>query len=212
MKFPSAHAGVKKIFLAALFELIATVLTIVSAVLIAINEKNFADGVLALGLAAGALALVAFIFQLIGLNQARRDDRSFGSALWVVFIAILATLVSIILSFFKGEWVAYVTGGLDAFVSACGTVVVIYIVTGIFTLANKLGEKGFADNGRALRVILTVLFIIAIVLRLLASFLRPNQDIITVMGYVSIGSAALQFIAEIWYFIYLARAPRKLSK
>lgn len=217
MRYPNARAGVKKIFIAELFELISAILVVVSAAILCLPEASNSGSTLAslagwLLIGAVAPAILAFIFQLIGLIQAKRDEGCFGNALVMVFMGIIALLIRFGFSFINAVWAIRTCSILTAFANACSVVVVLYILSGISNLADDLGEHSFANHGRMLRVILTILFLVSIVLDIISTFVRPNENASRVMGFVAVGAAVIDFIAEVWYFIYLARAPKKLSK
>ena len=211
MKYPHAHSGVKKIFVGALLELITSALMIAVTILL-IYFSNLGDLTVTLTLVASIISVVAFIFQLIGLFQARKDESSFSGALWSIFLVIILTIAQIPLSYLTGEWVKYVTSSTDAVKSLLSIAVIMYILAGISNLADSLGESGYAARGRIIRVLLMIVFIAALGMRLVSTFVKGSEPLNNVMSYVSIGSAVIELIANIWYFFYLARAPKKLSK
>jgi len=217
MKFPSAHKGVRTIFIGVLLEVLAAIIGIVNSFLATLPEyavRNSAiyniSGVLAI--VAGVMVVIAFILEIVGLFQAKADDKSFAYALWVILFVIIATIVRICFSFINQPWVKDTCVVIDAVAGVSGLVVVLYIVTGISNLSFKLKEESFAASGRVLRIIIAILFLVSLALSLVANFVRMNQDVIKIMGYVAIGAAVVEFIAYVWYFIYLACAPKKLSK
>lgn len=211
MKYPHAHSGVKKIFIGALLEVISSALMIAVTILL-IYFSNLTDVSATLTLVASIVSVVAFIFQLIGLFQARKDEGSFSGALWSIFLVIIITIAQIPLSYLTGDWVTYVTSSADAVKSLLSIAVIMYILSGISNLAGSLGESGYASRGRIIRVLLMIVFLAALGMRLVSAFVKGSEQLNNVMGYIAIGSSAVELVANIWYFFYLARAPKKLSK
>ena len=217
MRFPSARKGVRTIFVGVLIELIVAISSIVVSVLVTFPETNtygttlyFVNSTIAALAAISAIA--AFILEIVGLFQAKADDKSFAYALWVILISVIATIVSFSLSFINQPWSKDAIVIIDTVSGVAGLIVVMYILTGISNLTEKLNENSFAKSGRILRVIIGILFLIALALNLIANFIRVSPEGIKIMGYVAIGAGGVQLVAYIWYFIYLARAPKKLSK
>ena len=216
MKYPHAVKGVKKLFVASLLEVISTLMVIASAVMLVAAGNDANSPLLApaatLALVASIPLLVAFILQLIGLIQAKADERSFGTALWLILLALILSVVSSIFSAIAATWSVYFSSTLSAVSTALNACVVLYVLAGIANLADDLGESSYASRGRVLRIILLVLFLISIAMRLISTFVRPNAEVTQIMGYVSLAASAVQFVANVWYFFYLARAGKKLSK
>lgn len=211
MKYPHAHSGVKKIFIGALLEVISSALMIAVTILL-IYFSNLTDVSVTLTLVASIVSVVAFIFQLIGLFQAKKDEGSFSGALWSIFLVIIITIAQIPLSYLTGDWVTYVTSSADAVKSLLSIAVIMYILSGISNLAGSLGESGYASRGRIIRVLLMIVFLAALGMRLVSTFVKGSEQLNNVMGYIAIGSSVVELVANIWYFFYLARAPKKLSK
>lgn len=212
MKYPHAHKGVTKIFVGVLFDVIASVLSTVYAVILA----NKGDKLSALEIVAGILVLVAFILQLVGLSQARKDNRNFGVALWIILFAILGVVTNIVLTLVVSDltatWYVIVSTVIAAYVSISSLLVVLCVISGISDLADDLGENGYAHRGRIIRFILVCLFLISVILTVVSTIMAGDATAAKVVAWISFGAALVDLFANVWYFIYLARAPRKLSK
>ena len=216
MKYPHAVKGVKKLFVASLFEIISTLMVIASAVMLVVAGNDANSPLLApagtLALVAGIPLLVAFILQLVGLIQAKADERSFGTALWLILLALILTVVSSIFSMVATSWSVYFSSTLSAVSTAFNACVVLYVLAGIIKLADDVGENSYASRGRVLRIVLLVLFILSVGMHLISTFVNPNAEVTKIMTYVSMGASIVELVAHIWYFFYLARAGKKLSK
>ena len=103
--FPNAEKGVKKLFKAEIFALIAAVIAVAAAVAMIIggalgeagNEAAafaaLGAGVL-IGVGAGVLLIVAFVLNLVGLLNAQKDDRNFTIALYFTGAGIASSLLT----------------------------------------------------------------------------------------------------------------------
>ena len=99
MRFPAAYKGVKKIFIAELFIILASLMLIVSAVLAklpAASEEGSPLPLVVLTLAgvAGIIAIVCFIIQMIGYHQGGKDEPYFRVAFYLVILAIVTNVLS----------------------------------------------------------------------------------------------------------------------
>ena len=96
MRFPNAHNGVKKIFIAEIVMVIATVAVLVGCIAAVVSLKLSSNvripegavpgALLAAGslLGGAALGVFAAIFQIVGVVQAKKDENSFASALLIL--------------------------------------------------------------------------------------------------------------------------------
>ena len=95
MRFPNAHEGVKKIFTAEVLMLIVTLGTLIVNGLA--MSQNRSDGLIAAAaivlVVAGIISIIAFIMNLLGIIQARKDESKFTYALYAVIGGIVASLV-----------------------------------------------------------------------------------------------------------------------
>ena len=78
MRFPKGYAGVKKLFASEILNIISTLLFFVTSIITIIFSKkisnpNYLPFVVIPMMAVGLTALIAFIMQLVGLNQARKE-------------------------------------------------------------------------------------------------------------------------------------------
>ena len=83
MKYPDAYQGVKKIYVAEIIKLISTICMFIAAIFIEYAKMNKAaeaasdsgvPGILVI--AAGALALVGLIIEIVGVRRASWDEPS----------------------------------------------------------------------------------------------------------------------------------------
>ena len=90
MKFPNTFKGIKKIWIAEMLMLLAAVLSIVLVFVIAGNSVVIDDAVVVnteavktptaiIGIGAAVIILVAFLLNLIGIINCRKDDKNFST-------------------------------------------------------------------------------------------------------------------------------------
>ena len=154
MKFTNAYQGVKKIFAAEILSLICSIcatvtlaLPVVGVIAAANNSQGGTvaslGGFAVLAIASMVLAIIAFIFKLIGVNKASKDEPSFKIALYLILAGIA---VSVAGGIFNSNATA------SSIFSALGEVVnlgvTIFIIQGIKNLAAKLGDEKMVKKGR----------------------------------------------------------------
>ncbi len=219
MRFPNAHNGVKKIFIAEIVMVIATVAVLVGCIAavvslklssnVRIPEEAVPGALLAAGslLGGAALGVFAAIFQIVGVVQAKKDENSFASALLFLFISIAASVVSA--SFSKVNFVQDLS---DTVKSVCEVAVMIYIISGVRELAVKLERPGMKESAnRASRLIFGV-FGLKILAQLLAFVFDFWPAMVTAAAILAIVAAILNFVAYVYYVIFLAKAIRMLKE
>ena len=103
MKFTNAYQGVKKIFAAEILSLICSIcatvtlaLPVVGVIAAANNSQGGTvaslGGFAVLAIASMVLAIIAFIFKLIGVNKASKDEPSFKIALYLILAGIAVSV------------------------------------------------------------------------------------------------------------------------
>ena len=211
MKFPNAHKGVKNIVIGFILEVVAVVLLSIAAILARPGADAASIATSATFILVGSIiTIVAFIFELVGLFQAKKDEGSFSTALWMVLFMFLLAVISAICSFFP---LSYVLAKpiCDVLVDACRLVMMLSIIGGIANMAEKLNEKEYAANGRTIRMVLAGLFLMGLVLQLLSALI-VNPGALKVMFVLGVVGLVAELIADICLVIYLIKAPKKLSK
>ena len=222
MKYPHAYSGVKKLFIAEIISLIATIVVLVSAIIttvgVASNENVPAivsGGTLAL--ISGIALIVSFILQLIGYLQAGKDHSNFKVSFWVTIIAIVATFVGSILGVaLPDNDVAQIfVTVFDAFTSVSSVIVLIYVLGGIASLAMNLKDRPMAQRGRTLAYVVVILFIISVALNFIP---KPLAQIATSDGWkvafavFAIIAATIEIIVYFAVLVYYKKAIRMLKK
>lgn len=198
MKYPNAYSGVKKLFTSEILNIISAVLMFVAVLLALLDGKSKLPDVdsaqfwslAAFVLLSAATGIAAFIIQIIGLNQARRDEWYFNKALYFVIICMVCTLV---MTFTAGT-----VNSIFAAVDEVFTLLVnIYAILAIFTLAEYLKDTVIQKTGKIMIVVITVLFGIALILQIAAGFVPRKAEILEV---IKSGFEVLGYIVCMVYF------------
>lgn len=218
MRFPNAFGGVKKIWLAEILGLIGSLCLLImgfvgvgaaAGAAGALSESNegalvaAGAGVLGasvFGLAGGVLGILAFIFNLVGLNQAGKDEVSFKQGFYAALIGIV---VSIIGAFFSGNTVVatifnIVSFVIQAFIFFC-------VINGVKALAQQYGNQELIRKGdNVLKIYLAVL--VVGVIASLVSLFAP-----AVAGVMSIVASIASIVDYVLYIIFLSNAKKMLA-
>ena len=203
MRFPNGHKGVKKLFASEILNIAATLLFFATAVISIINSKKSSDdryltAVFVLLLFAGIVAIVSFLLQIIGINQARKDGRYFGTALLFLFAGIPADIV------------ASVTQGtfrniFSSINEVLTLLVTVYIILGIYDLAEKLENKNLMLHGKVVLFLSASVFAAAVLFRTVPVFVPRTESLFNLIV------AVMEFIGYLVFLIYLGRARKMLS-
>lgn len=210
MKYPNAYKGVKNIATGILLEVIIAIIGIVVVILARPGaDANSVAAAGTLGLVVLIASIVAFIFELVGLFQAKKDEGSFTTALWMILFSIIISLAGVACSFIPAA--AILANPIcSILVDACRVVMMLSIIGGIANLAEKSNEGEFANSGRVLRMVLLGLFLMGLVLQIISSFV-VNPTAASIMLAFAIIAGVVEIVADIWLVIYLLRAPRKIK-
>ena len=206
MKFPNAFSGVKKLFLAELFNIISATIMFVSAVFALFvtddaSPDNHAAGffaLIALSFVSVVFGIVAFVLQIVGANQARRDERMFKKAIYFVIICVICTLA---MAFGSGMF-NKISAGID---EVSTLLIHVYVIMGIFGIADQLENTAMQSRGKLTLLLITAAFAVAFVLQLVGAFMPEIAE------PLSIVSAVIEFVSYIILLIYLGAAKKMFA-
>ena len=216
MQFPNAYKGVKKIYIAELLMLFAAVAAIVMIVMMVVggagenldaNQMQLSDtqaGVVGgLTIVVSLLAIVGFILMLVGVINAKKDDDNFKVALYAILLGIVISGINagVRNSYPKVEsWLTLAT-------SICSLFSTYFILGGIGSLAERMGDgkvKTLADKARN---VLCFTFAASYLLKLIPEFI-PDK---TVSAVVSAVGGALEIISYGFFLVVLSKGKRMLA-
>ena len=210
MTFPNAANGLKKIYIAEILALVAALCTglmlIITAFTISsaqsLNLSGAVTGGLFLvffGFAAFVLLVLALIFNLIGINSAKKDETGEKKNFAIAFICVI---VSICVSFVGGCF----TTTMPFLSTVCTTagrlldlIATYYILYGISDFAERLGQTGLAEKSKAMVYKLCFLYCVSILANTLFSFLSSKLGMIISL-LISLVVIAFSIL---YYILYL---------
>lgn len=222
MRFPNAATGVKRIFTAQILQLIGTICMVIGCIILisggvtAVLSKGSDSGlVAALSQAAGAsiflvaysiLAIIAFIMQLVGIINAKKDEDSFKSALICTIIGIIAPIVG-------GLFVRVspvVSSLCISFGNLMGLFVTIFIISGIIKLADQLNRGDVSTKGSNILKIIIVIAAISLILSIVSSFMLTNTAILVTAMILLAISMILSLVQYIMFLTLLSQGKKML--
>ena len=206
--FPfNIRGGVKKFFLANMISLITTILS----VLLAVQEVRGAFFSIVISasllktiiLVSAIMGVFVILLQLIGVNQAARDEQYFHKALGALLVSLLCSIAYRLIPLDVN--VLLVISLVAALASLYGT---LCIIQGIRKTALRLKKLEMYMEGGwlyALTLIVTLCPIVIALLPLLMSLkrnLRATLSIVAMFAYIALVPLG------IWFLVYLGRTVR----
>ena len=217
MRFPNAFRGIKKIWLAELLMLLAAVVGIILIVVIllqalhrshfdVVNKAAVETPAAILGIITALIALVAFVLNLLGLINARKDDAAFKVALLVTVLGIVASAISAIWSTNAGlvKW-------MDTVLTICSLFASYYVLTGIANLAEQFPDEATKALALKSRTLVEGTFCATAIFKLIINIFKI-QDGSTIYTILSIIALVLELVSYILYLRALSKGKKMLAK
>ena len=222
MRFPNAFGGVKKIWIAEILSLIGAAFGLIAAFM-AIGTVGMAAaageagtdaavgaalggalmggmGMAALTLVAGIIGIVAIIIELVGLNQAGKDEINFKRGFYA---ALIGLVVSVVAAALRSNNVLY------TIFSIANTVIQIFIlysvVQGVRTLAEQMGNQEMVARSDTLFKLGVVFYGVSLLASIIGLFA------VTLSAILSIVAAVASIVLYILYLSYLGKAKNMLA-
>ena len=210
MTFPNAANGLKKIYTAEILALVAALCTglmlIVTAFTISSAESFNLSGVatggiflLLFGFAAFVLMVLALIFELIGINSAKKDETGEKKNFAIAFICVI---VSICVNFVGGALstaVPFMSTILTTAGRLLELIATYYVLYGISDFAERLGQNGLAEKSKAMVYKLCFIYCVSILCNVLFSFLSSKLGMIISL----LLSLVVLLFSIVYYILYL---------
>lgn len=212
MKYPYAKKGVTKLFAAEIFGLIGTLSLLVTATMAVLieNSKSVIAPAMICGAAGIVLYILSYIFTLIGVGQASKDESMFRFSLYGAIFGIVYALLSSFLSnaFADNVFAQTLFSLMPEFINLF---IMVFIVTGIRSLAVQMGELVMDAKGKNIMIIVFIMELIVFTVRVFAGFIRTN--VAAIVAAFALGFAGLlSAVSYILYLVYLGKASKMLSK
>ncbi len=207
MRFPNAYKGVSKLFYAEALAVIADILLVTTAIL---AFGGYGEYTASLALVAIVLAIIAFIFQMVGLHKSGKECDFHKKAFWLIILAIILSAASGSLQNIN-NWVQAIIGTLTSIVTLSINLLIIY---GIVNLATQLREDSVASLGRLLGLAIVVLSIINIALGILNIVITkdPGGFFSFILRASDIISTSLGLIVVVGLLFYIWQGKNMLSR
>lgn len=214
MRFPNAHVGIKKVFLANILSLIAAGCLLVTPLLAVTLITGNIGGTLGLSvfpLAGTVISIIGLIFYLGGLNRAGEDEPNFKRALFIVIASLVLSIVQGVCGIFVAvpSWAST----MFTIIGILLTVVTLYYVfTGIRNLAVALGNAEVDAKGKTLYTFILVIYAVQLVCAIVTVFAGGSAVIAGMTGTLSILASVAAIVGYIIYLVYLNTAKHMLEE
>ena len=202
MKYANAQLGISKIYKAGIFNIIASVIAL-SASIFLLNENRYqartiliAQGII---VAASVVSIIAFILQMIGIKQAKKDEPLFRPAFIFAVAGIAATIVYAITS---GTF-SNLFAGIN---EVTNLLVTVYIILSVYSIALSLNAPKVLKAGKITTVVVCIVFAFAVGARVITIF-YPVTDL-----FLDIFCSALDLISYLMFLTYIGSAKKMLTK
>ena len=216
MKYPNAQKGVTLLWVASLIGIVITALAFVGALISGIKLDSEAGKNAGLGIVGGAsiAGLVLFILELVGLFQAKKDERAFHLSLMAILFGIIFGVISGIFNAFDNSVLKLISKFFDVASSIASLASLSFIFMGIMSLANQLGDAEMVKKGQRLLRIVWFVFALSILLSFIGAVLPSNIGdwVKIVVAIFAIISAILEVVATVLEFLYYSKAKEMLKK
>ncbi|MDO4207595.1 MAG: hypothetical protein Q4D15_08400, partial [Lachnospiraceae bacterium] len=200
--------------------LISAILGVVIAIFVvlsvaAISTQNesatvvFGLLILVVGIAAGVLAIIAYILQIVGLKNASHDDNSFYTAFVFAIIGLVLTVLATIFSSLNvangfGDDIA------SLFTKFSTIIITAFVIIGVSNLAGKLEQSAMAKRAKSVGTLQIVILALSIVASIIALFTGNAATIIS--GVLGLIASLLTVVFAIVYLVFLGKAKKMLKE
>ena len=241
MKYPNAYSGVKKLFTAEVLSIIGVILLICASAfgLIAVAAgiaagtveaeaaSSLADAAVGFGIptvicgvGGAVLLLIAYILQIVGVGKAKKDEPMFKNAFLFIFIGIISTAITTITGSLQtmvtgvfGQRTVEIFNVIFSNLSKIATILVMfYIITGIISLAEKIGNEKVANKGRTVINLIMVILVISLLATITANVFPKTGTNDVLLSILAVASLVIDVIAYIIYLTFLSKAKKMLKE
>lgn len=206
MRFPNAYKGVTKLYYAQIMDVVMASLTLVFV--LAVIRLSI-DSVIAQVVFGGFALLVLFtlricIFTLriVGLIQAKKDEKGFFSALIVSCVALVFSFLQLMTT--TGQEI--IAGWLNIGVTLCFLISIELILIGIHNLGKALNSPSIVFATSRTQLLMVIFYTIIILLEIYRNTPNMSEQVVAVI------EAVLEFIADLLLAIYLGKARKVLME
>jgi len=229
MKFPNTFKGIKKIWIAEMLMLLAAVLSIVLLFVIANNSAVIEDVAVVedavvvedtllvnteaiktpaaiLGISASVLMIVAFLLNLIGIINCRKDDSNFVNALIATLLGVVCGVVNAIWGESNprlGNWMEFVMVMESCYAS-------YYVLTGVSKLSEAYPDEATKKLVDKSRNWLLGSFCLSAILKLIVDIFNIQDG--TPKTIMAIVAVLAEIVSYVIYLMALNKSKKMLAK
>ena len=217
MKFPNTFKGIKKIWIAEMLMLLAAGLSIVLVFVIAGNSVVIDDAVVVnteavktptaiIGIGAAVIILVAFLLNLIGIINCRKDDKNFINALIATLLGVVCGIINAIWGESKprlGSWMEFVMVMESCYAS-------YYVLTGVSKLSEAYPDEATKKLVDKSRNWLLGSFSLSAGLKLIVDIFNIQDG--TPKTIMAIVAVLAEIVSYVIYLMALNKSKKMLAK
>ena len=213
MELNSAKKGVGMIYIGEILSLCAVILAAVSSIVIAMSATNGGTTAITEGGLAGigliailtvVAVIIAFIFQVIGVSRASKEEPEFKKAMAFLIGGLVVAFVA---GFFgNSEMAKDISGILNNF---CNLMVTLYIIQGCSCLAKRVGNEAVEKLASSTVKLVTALYVVSILLGLIMTFIS-SKEMMVVASILAVVIAVVSVIAYILFLKVLSQTKNML--
>lgn len=220
MQFTNAKKGISKVFWGAIFELISAVAAGIALSLLTdalIGDTGAAGSVIGVILSTGAfvLAILGFIFNLVGLYTAGKDSKYLKDAFTLSIVGLIVALIGGIFSATGVDALVIISRALVLFVDILEIGIVIYTCLGTSNLLFERNEDKVAASGSKTAYIFAITFALGAIISMVAILFQASMTTVNVGSVLTVILAiayiVLDIVAYIMYLVFLGKAKNRLA-
>ena len=217
MKFPNSFKGIKKIWIAEMLMLIAAVISIALLIIVMNNTAVIEDVVIVnsgaietpsaiLGISASVFMVVAFLLNLVGIINCRKDDSNFVNALIATLLGVACGVVNAIWGEQNprlGDWMEFVMVMESCYAS-------YYVLTGVSKLSEAYPDEATKKLVDRSRNWLLGSFCLSAIMKLVVDIFKIQDG--TPKTIMAIIAVLAEIIAYVIYLMALNKSKKMLAK
>ena len=201
MRYPNAYTGVSKIYLAAVFSVVALVAAFLTGLSgVAAFAGAGLGGFAFFGLVTIVLLIASVVWNISGILHAKKDEQSFGIALLWIIIGFVAGILNNRLS--NVPLLGLLTGAAK---TVSSFLTCFFVMQGIGNLAYSLSDSDVAARAENVSKLLMIFYGIQVLADLLSG-------IGILSGLLGVVSLVVGIIASVLYLVVLSRAKEMLRR
>lgn len=222
MTFPNALKGVRNMHRAAVLTIVSSVLLAASAAAVALFlafkqdvDTNVGGGVLAIvamlaGLGSIVVLVVATIIEIVGYEQAGKDERLFKLAVFCSIVGFILSVSSTLLLNETGPR-GWLSTGLAMGKDVMTLLEFWFTITALMRLAEKYGREDMLARGRTILKVLLSINILSLFILLANEFFMSNLFNSYFALVCTVATLALTVVEFVLFIRYLSTAVRMLQ-